>query len=110
MIESTALLVATKTATLVFGGLLTYLSFRASRRTGSPALRALAVGIGLVTAGAILGGGLHQLLGVALEWSVVVQSVFTAAGFGLLTYSLYTDFERPDVASNTGRNRERTAD
>jgi hypothetical protein len=110
MIESTALLVATKTATLVFGGLLTYLSFRASRRTGSPALRALAVGIGLVTAGAILGGGLHQLLGVKLEWSVVVQSVFTAAGFGLLTYSLYTDFERPDVASNTGRNHERTAD
>ena len=87
---STALLAATKTVTLFFGGTITFLSYRAYRRTGSPALRALTVGIGLVTSGVILGGILHQLVGLPLELSVSIQSVFTAAGFAVLTYSLYT--------------------
>lgn len=86
-----ALLTASKAATLLFGGLLTLLSVRAYRRTGSPALRALAVGIGLVTAGAILGGVLHRILGLSLATSATLQSVFTAVGFGVLTYSLYTE-------------------
>jgi len=102
MSERTLLLVIAKTATLTFGTLLTYLSHSAYRRTGSGALRALAVGIGLVTAGAILGGGLHQLLGLPLRTSVIVQSVFTAAGFAVLTYSLYTDRE-PDRSPESVR-------
>jgi len=85
------LLVAAQTATLVFGGVITLLAFRAFRRTGSSALRALAIGVGLLTAGALVGGILHELLGVRLEIGVVVQSVFTAVGFAVLTYSLYTD-------------------
>jgi uncharacterized membrane protein YfcA len=91
MDESTALLTAAKTATLLFGGILTLLSLRAYRRTGSPALRALAAGIGMVTVGAILGGALHQLLDLPLRTSATLQSVFTALGFGVLTYSLYTE-------------------
>jgi uncharacterized membrane protein YfcA len=90
MDESTALLTAAKTVTLLFGGILTLLSLRAYRRTGSPALRALAAGIGMVTVGAILGGTLHQLLDLSLRTSATLQSVFTALGFGVLTYSLYT--------------------
>jgi hypothetical protein len=87
---STALLAATKTVTLFFGGTITFLSYRAYRRTGSPALRALTLGIGMVASGVILGGVLHQGLGLPLELSVSIQSVFTAAGFAVLTYSLYT--------------------
>lgn len=87
---STALLAATKTVTLLFGGTITYLSYRAYRRTGSPALRALTLGIGMVTSGVILGGILHKIVGLPLELSVSIQSVFTAAGFAVLTYSLYT--------------------
>ncbi|WP_136715595.1 DUF7521 family protein [Halorientalis salina] len=87
---STALLAATKTVTLFFGGTITFLSYRAYRRTGSPALRALTLGIGMVTGGVILGGLLHQAVGLPLELSVSIQSVFTAAGFAVLTYSLYT--------------------
>ena len=87
---SIALLAATKSATLLFGGTITYLSYRAFRRTGSPALRALTIGIGLVISGVILGGILHQLVELPLELSVSIQSVFTAAGFAVLTYSLYT--------------------
>lgn len=88
---STVVLIGAKTATLVFGGLLTFLSYRAFRRTGSSALRALAVGIGLLTVGALVGGALHQLTPVGLGASVGIQSVFTAIGFGVMTYSLFVD-------------------
>ncbi|MFB6184773.1 MAG: hypothetical protein ABEI96_09490 [Haloarculaceae archaeon] len=89
MFDSTLLLAAAKTVTLLCGGLLTLVAYRAYRRTGAAALRALAVGIGLVTLGTVLGGTLHQGLGVNLVESVGVQSVFTAFGFAILAYSLY---------------------
>ncbi|MFB6369656.1 MAG: hypothetical protein ABEH42_04695 [Haloarculaceae archaeon] len=85
------LLVAAKTATLVFGGVVTVLAVRAWRRTGSRSLAALALGIGLLTAGALLGGTVHQLLGLQLVTGVLVESCFAAIGFAVLTYSLYTD-------------------
>lgn len=85
------LLVAAKTVTLVFGGSITLLAVRAFRRTGSPALRALALGVGLLTVGALLGGIVHQLFELSLRIGVLVQSSFTAAGFAVLTYSLYTE-------------------
>ena len=100
---STALLAATKAVTLIFGGTITFLSYRAYRRTGSPALRALTFGIGLVTSGVILGGLLHQLVTLPLELSVSIQSVFTAAGFAILTYSLYTK-EAPSGHSRPRRS------
>lgn len=101
-----ALLVAAKTATLVFGGIITVLAVRAYRRTGSPALRALALGIGLLTAGALVGGALHQLLGLSLEIGVLVQSCFTAVGFGVLTYSLYTDDDTSAVSTTLRASRD----
>ncbi|WP_335999192.1 DUF7521 family protein [Halorientalis halophila] len=107
MYANAALLTVAKTATLLFGGILTLLSLRAYRRTGSPALRALTVGIGLVTIGAILGGVLHQLFGLPLRTGASFQSVFTAIGFAILTYSLYTDSPVPDRDCPSGG---RTAD
>lgn len=91
MLTTTFVLAVTKTATLAFGALLTALSWRAYRRTDAPALRALGSGIGLVTVGALLGGAFHQFLDVPLAVGVSVQSIFTAAGFAVLTYSLYAD-------------------
>lgn len=85
-----AILTITKAATLWFGGTITVLSYRAYRRTDSPALWALTVGIGLVTVGAFLGGVLHHLANFSIEISATTQSVFTALGFAILTYSLYT--------------------
>ena len=89
MFETTVVLAVTKSVTLVAGALLTTLSWRAYRRTRAPALRALATGIGLVTAGAIAGGLVHQFTAVPLAVAVSVQSVFTATGFVVLAYSLY---------------------
>ncbi len=95
-------LVAAKTATLVFGGVLTLFSYRAFRRTGSPALRALTAGIGLLVVGATLGGLLHQVVGLSLAVSVSVQSVFTAAGFAVMTYSLYVKVPAPTSRTGPG--------
>jgi len=99
---TTVVLVAAKTATLAFGSVLTSLSYRAFKRTNSHALRALATGIGLLTLGAFLGGVLHQLAGISLEASVGVQSVFTALGFGVMTYSLFTDVIRDRSRTRSG--------
>jgi hypothetical protein len=104
---TTLVLVVAKTTTLAFGSILTYLSFRAFKRTGSHALRALAAGIGLLTLGAFLGGALHQVAGISLRASVGVQSVFTAAGFAVMTYSLFTDVIR---GRSGARSRARAGD
>ena len=88
---STLLLVAAKTVTLACGIVLTTLTYRAYRRTQSAAMRVLCLGLGLVTAGGVLAGSLHQLVGLPLATSTTIESVFTAAGFGVLTYSLYAN-------------------
>lgn len=101
-------IVASKTATLLCGGLVTTLAYRAYLRTRSPALRALAFGLGFVTVGALIAGGLHQLVGVPIETGIAVQSAFTALGFVVLAYSLYagstTDgADRPVSGDEIGR-------
>ena len=84
-----AVVAGMNTVTLVCGGLVTLYAARAYRRTGSPALRALSSGLGLVTIGALLAGALHQLFGVAFSTGVGIQSTFNAVGFAVLAYSLY---------------------
>jgi hypothetical protein len=86
-----SLVVLLKTLTLVLGGTITYLSFKAFRRTRSPALRSLTIGFGLITLGAILAGVADQILGLQTEIALVVESVLTAAGFAVIVYSLYAD-------------------
>jgi len=99
----TAIVVATNTITLVFGTAIVLLAYRAYHRTGSRALRALTVGLGLVTLGTLFGGSLHQLTGTGLLESIAVQSAFTAVGFVVLAYSLYVDHPRTQhvVGSST---------
>lgn len=80
-----------KTLTLLLGGLITYYSYRAYRRTGSPALRALAVGFGTVTVGSLLAGIVDQFLPIGPNSALVVESAFTTVGFAVILYSLYVD-------------------
>jgi hypothetical protein len=49
-------IIAMKTVTLILGGLITYLSYKAYRRTGAEPLRYLSVGFGIVTLGSLLAG------------------------------------------------------
>lgn len=87
---------ATQTATLLAGGFVTLLAVRAYRRTGAPSLRALAVGLGLVTGGALLAGVVHEVGGTAFPTAVAVQSTAMALGFTVLAYSLYARDGRSD--------------
>lgn len=96
-----AFVVVAKVVGLVLGGLLTHLALRAYRRTGSPALRAVAVGFGVVTFGLALGGGLDRVLGFEFMVGVLAQSVLLVVGFAVIAYSLYL----PDDDLFAGRTR-----
>ena len=84
-------IVVLKTLTLVLGLVITYLAYKAFRRTGSPALRSLTIGFGLVTLGALLAGVVDQVVGLQTDLALVVESALTAVGFGVIVYSLYVD-------------------
>lgn len=91
MNDVTTLITILKTATLVIGGLITYYALNAYRRTGSPALRALTLGFGIVTVGALLAGVVDQILPVEQQLALLVESAFSTAGFGIILYSLYAE-------------------
>ncbi|WP_435319479.1 DUF7521 family protein [Haloarchaeobius sp. TZWSO28] len=91
MSHITPLVVAFKTLTLVMGGLITYLAAKAYRRTGSPALRALALGFGIVTTGAAIAGALDQLFAGDQSTALAIESALTTIGFSVILYSLYAD-------------------
>ncbi|MFD1647385.1 DUF7521 family protein [Haloarchaeobius litoreus] len=93
MTHLSALVIAFKTLALVFGGLITYFAAKAYRRTGSPALRALAVGFGFVTLGAMLAGAMDQFIMGPADRTVAlaIESLLTTVGFGVILYSLYAD-------------------
>jgi len=84
-------IVVSKTITLVLGGLVTYLAFKAYRRTDASALRALSVGFGVITVGAIVGGLVDILSSLGVLFGVLVQSVLTMVGFAVIVYSLYAE-------------------
>lgn len=87
----TSLIILLKSVTLVLGLIITYLAYKAFRRTGSPALRSLSLGFALVTLGAMLAGIVDQVVGLATDLALVIESALTAAGFAVIVYSLYVD-------------------
>lgn len=84
-------LIGIKTGTLLLGGLITFLALKAYRRTEARSLRALGVGFGLITVGALLAGVGHQFTSLSLAQSVVIESSLTFLGFAVIVYSLYAD-------------------
>lgn len=91
MSQLSTMVVALKTLTLVLGGLITYYAYQAYRRTGASPLRSLAIGFGFVTLGSFIAGFVDQLIGVPLQSAIVIESLLTAVGFGVVLYSLYHD-------------------
>ena len=89
--DAVTLLVALKTVTLVVGGLITYYAYQAYRRTRARPLGALAVGFGVITLGSLLSGVADRLLQIDLLWVLVLEAALTAAGFGVVLYSLYVE-------------------
>lgn len=84
-------IVLLKALTLALGGTITFFSYRAYRRTGSSALWALTLGFGIVTVGALIAGIIDQVVPVARNIALVVESFCTTAGFAIIFYSLYIE-------------------
>ncbi|WP_129116200.1 DUF7521 family protein [Halegenticoccus tardaugens] len=84
-------IVVVKTVILLLGSGITYIAFKAYRRTGSPSMRALGIGFGTVTLGALLAGIAHQVLSVSLEMGILINSVLVAVGLAIVMYSLYLE-------------------
>jgi hypothetical protein len=83
---------ALKTLTLLLGGTITLFAYRAYRRTGIPALRALTIGFGVVTVGTLLAGAVDLLApGLERETALIVESSLTVVGFAVILYSLYVE-------------------
>lgn len=101
MIDLGTYVIASKVVTILAGGFVTLLAYRAYARTGSPALRALAAGLGLVTVGGFIAGAVHQLTALDIVAGIAIQSTFTAVGFLVIAYSLYAS-GRTDEEDSTG--------
>ncbi|WP_416841336.1 hypothetical protein [Haloferax sp. DFSO52] len=86
-------IVGMKTATLLFGGLVTFVTYQAFKQRGTTALRSLFVGFGLVTFGSLAAGVVHQLTPLSFDYAQVVESALTVAGFAVIAHSLYTSAE-----------------
>ncbi|AFK20928.1 hypothetical protein E6P09_17390 (plasmid) [Haloferax mediterranei ATCC 33500] len=86
-----AVVVGMKTATLLLGGLVTFVTFRAYRQRGTSALRSLCLGFALVTTGSLVAGIVHQLMPLSYDHALVVESSLTVAGFAVIAHSLYAD-------------------
>ncbi|MFC6872305.1 MULTISPECIES: DUF7521 family protein [Halobellus] len=84
-------IVVVKTGILVLGGLITYFSMKAYRKSGSRSLRALGIGFGIITLGALLGGTLDFILGVDLATGLLIDAILTFVGLAVITYSLYAE-------------------
>ncbi|MFC6906895.1 DUF7521 family protein [Halalkalicoccus tibetensis] len=84
-------IVIVKTVILLLGAGITYIAYKAYRRTGSSSLQALGIGFTSVTLGALLAGVADQLFSVSLEMGVLINSVLVAIGFVIIMYSLYIE-------------------
>jgi len=82
-------IIALKTVTLLLGGLITYMAYKASRRTGARSLSLLAVGFGIVTLGTLVAGFVDRILGLEFRVGLLVESALVAVGFAVIVVSLY---------------------
>ncbi|GAA0727692.1 MULTISPECIES: DUF7521 family protein [Haloferacaceae] len=74
---------------LILGGGITYIAFKAYRRTGENSLRVLGIGFGVLTLGALLTGVANQFFSVSLAYVVLINSMFVAFALAIIMYSLY---------------------
>ncbi|ELY78984.1 hypothetical protein [Natrinema pallidum] len=90
MNEYALVIAIANTTTVLAGGAIALLAYRAFRRTGATALRTVAIGVGVIVGGSILGSSIH-LVGDAVGLGIALQSAVTAVGFVILLYSLYAE-------------------
>jgi hypothetical protein len=95
---STVLLVVVTMATLVVGGSIAHLAYRAARRTDSEPLRLFSYGFAIIAGGLAVSG----LVSLVTTWTtgevLLVQGGVVMIGFAFLLRSLYLGTPAPDHA------------
>ncbi|AWB28106.1 DUF7521 family protein [Halococcoides cellulosivorans] len=86
-----AAVVMAKTTIVACAAVLAILGFRAYRRRRAPAMRTLALGFAVITVAGLLAGVGFQVSVLDFEASIAIQSVGTAIGALVVTYSLFED-------------------
>ncbi|PCR90732.1 DUF7521 family protein [Natrinema ejinorense] len=82
-------LTVVKTLVLIVGGVITFIAYKAYRRTQQPALGYLSLGFGLITLGLVLAGMLTELFSMPLATGILLESLLVLAGFLVIARSLY---------------------
>lgn len=85
----TALLVAAKILALILGSLVALLAYRAYRRTKAPGLQYFSIGLSIITAGTVLVGIFHHIMGLSTTVGMLVESLIISAGFVVMIVGLY---------------------
>lgn len=85
----TPAIIVLKTLTLLLGGLITVLAYKAYHRTGVRSLGYLSLGFAVVTLGTLLAGVADQLLDADIRLGLLIESALITVGFAIIVYSLY---------------------
>lgn len=85
----TTLLVIAKILALILGSIVALLAYRAYLRTKMDGLQYFAVGLSIITAGTVLVGIFHHILGLKSTVGVLIESLIILAGFLVMILGLY---------------------
>ncbi|MBX0297245.1 DUF7521 family protein [Haloarcula nitratireducens] len=77
--------------TAIVGFFVASLAYRGYRRNDSAKMRALAVGIALLTTGVFVAVGLADVAGAGTGLILFVRGLVTVAGLGVVLYALVVD-------------------
>lgn len=78
-----------KVTTLVLGGVVSLMAFRAYNRTRIAGLQFFAIGLAVITLGTGLVGVFHHVGGASTVVGMTLESLIVSAGFVVMIYGLY---------------------
>lgn len=85
----TALLVVAKILALILGSVVALLAYRAYLRTKIDGLQYFAIGLSIITAGTVLVGIFHHIMGLPATVGMLIESLIILVGFVVMIVGLY---------------------
>lgn len=85
----TTLLVGAKILALILGSIVALLAYRAYLRTKIDGLQYFAIGLSIITAGTVLVGIFHHIIGLQATLGMLIESLIISVGFIVIILGLY---------------------